>query len=87
MEGFDPATSFGYDVSTRDAVDTRGDAEPTVAFLAQIAGPRDALEFAVGTGRIAWPLTREPACAWTAARGPGPWWTGCASSRTGTPSR
>ena len=59
MEGFDPATSFGYDVSKRyDAVDTRGDEEQTVAFLAQSAGQRDALEFAVGTGRIALPLTR-----------------------------
>jgi len=36
MEGFDPKTSFGYDVSKR----------------------YDALEFAVGTGRIALPLTR-----------------------------
>lgn len=59
MEGFDPATSFGYSVSKRyDAVDTRGDEEQTVAFLARIAGQRDALEFAVGTGRIAVPLTR-----------------------------
>lgn len=58
MEGFDPRTSFGYDVSKRyDAVDTRGDEEETVAFLAQLAGQRDALEFAVGTGRIALPLT------------------------------
>jgi len=58
MEGFDPRTSFGYDVSKRyDAVDTRGDEEQTVAFLAQFAGQRDALEFAVGTGRIALPLT------------------------------
>jgi SAM-dependent methyltransferase len=57
MEGFDPRTSFGYDVSKRyDAVDTRGDEEQTVAFLAQLAGQRDALEFAVGTGRIALPL-------------------------------
>jgi hypothetical protein len=47
------------DVSTRyDAADTRGDEEQTVAFLAQLAGQRDALEFAVGTGRIALPLMR-----------------------------
>ncbi len=59
MEGFDPRTSFGYDESKRyDAVDTRGDEEETVAFLARLAGQRDALEFAVGTGRIALPLTR-----------------------------
>lgn len=59
MEGFDPKTSFGYDESKRyDAVDTRGDEEETVAFLAQLAGQQDALEFAVGTGRIALPLSR-----------------------------
>jgi SAM-dependent methyltransferase len=59
MKGFDPATSFGYDISKRyDADDTRGDEKETVAFLAQIAGRRDALEFAVGTGRIALPLTQ-----------------------------
>ena len=57
MEGFDPSTSFGCDVSKRyDAVDTRGDEEQTVGFLARLAGQRDMLEFAVGTGRIALPL-------------------------------
>ncbi len=59
MEGFDPTTSFGYEESQRyDAVDTRGDEEETVAFLARLAGQRDALEFAVGTGRIALPLMK-----------------------------
>jgi hypothetical protein len=59
MEGFEPRTSFGYDESRRyDAVDTRGDEEETVAFLAELAGRADALEFAVGTGRIALPLMR-----------------------------
>ena len=57
MEGFDPSTSFGRDVSMRyDAEDTRGDEEQTVAFLARLAAGRPALEFAVGTGRIALPL-------------------------------
>lgn len=57
MEGFDPETSFGHDESMRyDAEDTRGDEEQTVAFLARLAGQREALEFAVGTGRIALPL-------------------------------
>ena len=52
MEGFDPKTSFGHDVSLRyDAEDTRGDEEQTVAFLARLAGQQEALEFAVGTGR------------------------------------
>lgn len=57
MEGFDPSTSFGHDVSMRyDAEDTRGDEDLTVAFLARLAAGRAALEFAVGTGRIALPL-------------------------------
>ncbi len=57
MEGFDPATSFGERTSKRyDATDTRGDEAETVAFLARLAGGGDALEFAVGTGRIALPL-------------------------------
>ncbi|MDP9869298.1 MULTISPECIES: SDR family NAD(P)-dependent oxidoreductase [Streptosporangium] len=59
MEGFAPRTSFGYEASKRyDAEDTRGDEEQTVAFLARLASGRDALEFAVGTGRIALPLRR-----------------------------
>lgn len=58
MEGFDPSTSFGRDVAQRyDAETVRGDEEETVAFLAGLAGGRDALELAVGTGRIAMPLT------------------------------
>ena len=59
MEGFDPKTSFGHDASLRyDAESNRGDEEQTVAFLARVADGREALEFAVGTGRIALPLTR-----------------------------
>ena len=59
MEGFDPRTSFGYETSKRyDAVEMRGDEEETVAFLAPLAGQHGALEFAIGTGRIALPLTR-----------------------------
>jgi SAM-dependent methyltransferase len=58
MDGFDPKTSFGYETSLHyDAEDTRGDEAETVEFLARIADGRDALEFAVGTGRIALPLT------------------------------
>jgi SAM-dependent methyltransferase len=55
MEGFDPKTSFGYEVSKR-YVDTRGDEVEAVAFLTGLAANADALEFAVGTGRIALPL-------------------------------
>jgi len=58
VEGFDPRTSFGHEVSQRYDADLRGDESETVAFLARLAGERDALEFAVGTGRIALPLTR-----------------------------
>jgi SAM-dependent methyltransferase len=59
VEGFDPKTSFGEQASKRyDAIDTRGDEEETVAFLARLAAGRDTLELAVGTGRIALPLTR-----------------------------
>jgi SAM-dependent methyltransferase len=57
MEGFYPKTSFGYETSKRyDAVEMRGDEEETVALLAQLARQRDALELAIGTGRIALPL-------------------------------
>ena len=57
MKGFDPSTSFG-DATSRDydAVSMRGDEDETVAFLAGLAGDRDALELAVGTGRVAPPL-------------------------------
>jgi hypothetical protein len=49
MEGFDPGASFGYEVSKRyDADSHRGDEEETVAFLARLAGRRDALELASG---------------------------------------
>ena len=87
MKGFDPRTSFGHDASLRyDADDTRGDEEETVAFLARLAGERDALEFALGTGRIALPLS-ERACAWTASSCRRTWSSACARNRTGTPSR
>jgi SAM-dependent methyltransferase len=57
MKGFDPKTSFGYEASRDyDAVDTRGDEDATVSFLAGLASGAEALEFAVGTGRIALPL-------------------------------
>lgn len=58
MEGFDPAKSFGYEVSKDYDDYPRGDEEQTVAFLAELADGRRALELAVGTGRIAVPLMR-----------------------------
>ena len=57
MEGFDPRTSFGDETSKRyDAAEARGDERETVSFLAELAGQGGALEFAIGTGRIALPL-------------------------------
>ncbi|HEX8005608.1 MAG TPA: class I SAM-dependent methyltransferase [Trebonia sp.] len=59
MDGFDPRMSFGRDVSKRyDGRGGRGDEAETVAFLVGLAGQADALEFAVGTGRIALPLSQ-----------------------------
>lgn len=58
MDGFEPATSFGAAVSRRYDEHARGDEDDTVAFLAECAHGRPALEFAIGTGRIALPLTR-----------------------------
>jgi SAM-dependent methyltransferase len=56
MEGFDPATSFGPDVAAQYDDELRGDEDETVDFLTGIADGGPALEFAVGTGRIALPL-------------------------------
>ena len=56
MEGFDPASSFGPDVAAGHDNRPRGDEEAAVAFLSALARGRRALEFAIGTGRIALPL-------------------------------
>src|SRR4051794_8996643 len=56
MDGFDPKSSFGLETSRRYDEFPRGDELDTVAFLTELAAGRDALEFAVGTGRIALPL-------------------------------
>jgi len=57
VEDFDPRTSFGPDVAQRYDDDLRGDEEASAAFLAEYARGRTALEFAIGTGRVALPLT------------------------------
>lgn len=59
MEGFDPATSYGAEAARSYDDAARGDEDECVAFLAELAGARRALEFAVGTGRIALPLARQ----------------------------
>ncbi|HEX4832982.1 MAG TPA: class I SAM-dependent methyltransferase [Trebonia sp.] len=58
MRDYDPARAFDDEVSRRyDEEDARGDEAETVAFLARLAAGGDALELAIGTGRIALPLT------------------------------
>jgi SAM-dependent methyltransferase len=59
MQGFDPARSFGPEVSQRYDDHLRGDETETVDFLAGLAGGGSALEFAIGTGRIGIPLTQR----------------------------
>jgi SAM-dependent methyltransferase len=56
MKDFDPATSFGPDVAAHYDDHLRGDEEDAAAFLAEFAKDGSALEFAIGTGRIALPL-------------------------------
>ena len=52
---FDHTVAPGYDADCADMFAPEV-LEPTVAFLADLAGDRPALEFAVGTGRVALPL-------------------------------
>jgi len=59
MDGFDPASSFGPEVARRYDDHARGDEAETVEFLADLARGGRALEFAVGTGRIAIPLSNH----------------------------
>ncbi len=59
MEGFDPAFSFGPAVAARYDDQPRGDEDAAAAFLAELAQGRRALEFAIGTGRIAMPLAAK----------------------------
>jgi SAM-dependent methyltransferase len=56
MEGFDSASSFGPDVAARYDDHLRGDEEAAATFLSALARGQRALEFAIGTGRIALPL-------------------------------
>ena len=60
MEGFDPALSFGPQVALDyDVESVRGDEDATAEFLHSRARDGTALEFAIGTGRIALPLARR----------------------------
>lgn len=55
MDGFDPERSFDEAVAQRYDDEVRGDEDAAAAFLAELAGDGAALEFAIGTGRIALP--------------------------------
>jgi SAM-dependent methyltransferase len=58
MEKYKPVMSFDEDAAeVYDDVAQRGDEMATVAFLEQMAQGGPALELAIGTGRIALPLT------------------------------
>ena len=56
MESFDPQDSFGPEVAAHYDDQLRGDEDVAADFLAALATDRRALEFAIGTGRIAIPL-------------------------------
>lgn len=57
MQGFDPFSSFGPEVAARYDEGLRGDEDETVELLAELAGGGSALELAIGTGRVALPLS------------------------------
>ncbi len=59
MKGFEPASSFGENVAARYDDHLRGDEEAAAVFLSDLAQGRPALEFAIGTGRIAIPLAEK----------------------------
>lgn len=59
MKGFDPASSFGENTAAHYDDQLRGDEEAAAAFLSALAQGRPALEFAIGTGRIAIPLAEK----------------------------
>lgn len=59
MGGFNPAASFGPDVAAHYDDQPRGDEEAAATFLAELAHGHRALEFAIGTGRIALPLVAK----------------------------
>lgn len=59
MKDFDPTTSFGAKIAAHYEDYKRGDEEVAAAFLAEFAKDGSALEFAIGTGRIALPLVKK----------------------------
>jgi len=59
MKDFDLTKSFGPEVAAHYDDKDRGDEEDAAAFLAEYATGGSALEFAIGTGRIALPLAAK----------------------------
>ena len=59
MEGFDPRKSFNSNVARHYDDQLRGDEDDAATFLTELAGDEPALEFAIGTGRIALPLAAK----------------------------
>lgn len=59
MKGFIPRESFGPDVAARYDDHARGDEIAATDFLATLAAEGPALELAIGTGRIALPLSER----------------------------
>lgn len=57
MDGFTPEGSFGPEIAERYDDAPRGDEDVAARFLAGLAGEGRALELAIGTGRIALPLS------------------------------
>jgi SAM-dependent methyltransferase len=57
VKDYEPIMSFGEDVAKTYDDEQRGDEDAAVAFLEELARGGPALELAVGTGRIALPLT------------------------------
>ncbi|MFN8677220.1 MAG: class I SAM-dependent methyltransferase [Thermomicrobiales bacterium] len=56
MPDYDPASYFGPEAARRYDDQPRGDEADAARLLAELAGDGPALEFAIGTGRIALPL-------------------------------
>lgn len=62
MRDFDPHLSFGPTSAAQYDQYPRGDEQMAAKFLAQLGAGGRALEFAIGTGRIAFPLSRLGVC-------------------------
>ena len=56
MDSSDSSTFYGADTASRYDQQLRGDEDVAATFLQKLAAGGPALEFAIGTGRIALPL-------------------------------